>query len=375
MNGVYIHIPFCKTKCFYCDFYSITDNTGQENYIATLLSELTMRKDYLSDKQVDTVYLGGGTPSLLTVRQLNEILRQVHETFEVTSNAEITIEANPDDLHPKLLNTYLNLGFNRISIGIQSFVDEHLKWMNRRHNAEQAATAVDQAAAAGFRAISLDLIYGIPGMTRQQWKQNLDTATALPANHLSAYHLTWEPNTPFGKLQQKGELSEISEDQSIEQYQMLLETMAAHGFQQYEISNFARNQQYSRHNTKYWTGEPYIGLGPSAHSFNGNQRNWNPANLILYTQQVENGIYPEGEYIDQQMKQNEYILTRLRTHAGIKISEYIGLFGKSAFDDLLKQAHPYIQNGSLIWETNRIRFTPMAWFRSDGIMADLFTVQ
>jgi len=375
MSGIYIHIPFCKSKCYYCDFYSVTKSEGIDRFTGTLLRELDLRSPYLSDKQVDTIYFGGGTPTLLSPGKPAMILARIREIFEVHEQAEITIEANPDDLNPAILEQYLENGFNRISIGTQSFFDEHLKLMNRRHDARQAIEAIRMAAGSGFTNISLDLIYGIPGMTSTQWQHNLEVAGSLPANHISAYHLTIEPGTRFGRLKKSGLFSEIPDEQSVDQYRMLRETLGANGFEQYEISNFARHRQYSRHNTKYWMGNSYLGLGPSAHSFNGTGRHWNPASLTRYTAAVDDGKHPQGEIIDPLMRRNEQVMTRLRTSRGIHASEFRSDFGEPAWTELLAMAATHINAGDLVLTDDDIRFNPEAWFHSDGILSDLFLIR
>ena len=374
MSGIYIHIPFCKSKCYYCDFYSVTKSTGQEEFVRTLLGELDIRNDYLTDKKVDTIYFGGGTPTLLNPGHLGVIMKRLAELFEIDDQAEITIEANPDDLYPEGLEKCRSIGFNRISIGIQSFFDEHLRLMNRRHNAAQAIEAPGMACDSGFDNISLDLIYGIPGMTLGQWEQNLKRASGLPVDHISAYHLTIEPGTRFGRLKKAGIFSEISDEQSAEQYLMLLEVLGSNGFEQYEISNFARHGKYSRHNTKYWQGDSYLGLGPSAHSFNGTMRNWNQANLRSYTEKILQGKHPAGETITPVMRRNEYVMTRLRTAAGIRQADFQSEFGESAWNELQIMAGPHFRNGYLLMENGTIRFDRFAWFQSDGILSDLFLV-
>ncbi len=375
MTGVYIHIPFCKSKCFYCDFYSVTKSAGREEFSHTLISELELRKDYLTDKQVDTIYFGGGTPTLLHPCDLRNILNRVHEIFQVQPGAEITIEANPDDLNRENIGQYLEMGFNRISIGTQSFFDEHLKLMNRRHDAGQAIRAVELARDCGFNNISLDLIYGIPGMTAGEWEQNLTIAARLPVDHISAYHLTIEPGTRFGKLKKSGLFSEIPDEQSVEQYRMLLAVLGDKGFEQYEISNFARDKRYSRHNTKYWMGDPYLGLGPSAHSFNGTWRHWNPASLTKYSAAIADGKPPVGEAIDLQMRRNEYVMTRLRTSRGIEEMDFKQKFCEAGWIELLATAEKYVLKGHLLIENGRLFFNKEAWFHSDGILSDLFSIR
>jgi oxygen-independent coproporphyrinogen-3 oxidase len=372
MSGIYIHIPFCKTKCYYCDFYSFTKNDGAFGFVKTLLKEATFRKSYLTNNQVDTIYFGGGTPTLLHPEHLKVILNRLQELFEVNNDAEITIEANPDDLDEERLDQYKNMGFNRISIGTQSFFNEHLKWMNRRHDAEQAVDAVRMAAGCGFDNISLDLIYGIPGMTSMQ---NLAVACGLPTDHISAYHLSIEPATRFGRLKEMGMFTEIPDEMSVEQYWILLAILGDHGFEQYEISNFAKSGRYSLHNTKYWNGDSYIGLGPSSHSFNGSQRHWNPANLKQYTANINDQKPLKGENIDQVMRRNEYVMTRLRTARGIDSADFKDRFGEAEWFELLGMAEKNLKNGHLVFENDRILFDKKAWFHSDGILSDLFLIR
>ncbi|MCX6226194.1 MAG: radical SAM family heme chaperone HemW [Bacteroidia bacterium] len=375
MSGIYLHIPFCKSKCYYCDFYSVTKSEGYNGFVQALLKEVAFRYDYLTNKQVDTIYFGGGTPTLLNPAQLRVILKRLKELFEVHKDAEITIEANPEDLDRERLEQYRNMGFNRISIGTQSFFDEHLKLMNRRHDAAQAIHAVRMAASGGFDNISLDLIYGIPGMTSMQWEHNLMIAAGLPAGHISAYHLTIEPATRFGRLKKSGMFTEMPDEQSVEQYRMLLTILEDNGFEQYEISNFARYGQYSRHNSKYWCGNSYLGLGPSAHSFNGTQRHWNAASLARYTGNINSAKQPKGENIDPFMHRNEFVMTRLRTCRGIDSADFINSFGESGWFELLTMAEKHLKNGHLVYKNNRIFFDKIAWFHSDGILSDLFLIR
>lgn len=375
MNGLYVHVPFCKSKCYYCDFYSVTNSAEQADFSGLISQEVDFRENYLADKSVDTLYFGGGTPTLLSPEQLNDVLNKFKLTFRVDKQSEITIEANPDDLTSENLKAYKSLGFNRISIGTQSFFDEHLLMMNRRHTADQAKDSITMAHDLGFQNISIDLIYGIPGMTMDQWIANLEIAIKLPANHVSAYHLSIEPGTKFGRLKRAGKLFEISDDDSVDQYKLLREIMLANGFEHYEISNFAKPGYYSRHNSKYWNGEAYLGLGPSAHSFNGHQRHWNPANLKKYINDVKDKRIPKGEIINAVTKRNEYVMTHLRTSKGIDGRDFQALFGESEWLGFLAMAEKYLINGQLQQYSNRVWFDSEAWFYSDGILSDLFIVQ
>ena len=374
MNGIYIHIPFCRSKCHYCDFYSVTRKEDIAGFSTLLSREMSLRLNYLPDRNIDTVYFGGGTPTLLPVRELSDILKSVNGCFSVASGAEITLEANPDDLNPDVLHQYKKLGFNRISIGIQSFNDQHLTLMNRRHDARQAELAVQMAAEAGFDRISIDLIYGIPGMSMDQWEDAIRKATKLPANHLSAYHLTFEPGTRFSDWKNAGTLIGIPEDDSFRQYLLLIRLLDEAGYQQYEISNFARNGEISRHNSKYWSGEGYLGMGPSAHSFNGGERHWNPRSISGWKDMVENEKKPEGELLDDNMRVNEYLMTRLRTSDGIDLDEYAQRFGEDERMRLQESSGNAIRRGDLLVRDGKLVFDRSAWFRSDGMLSDLFRV-
>lgn len=373
MNGIYIHIPYCKSKCNYCDFYSVIRSPDVEGFRDMVILELSLRKNYLAGHEVDTVYFGGGTPSLLPPSWFVSVLKHIRERFSVDPLAEITLEANPDDLDQELLQDLNGIGINRLSIGIQSFVDEHLTLMNRRHDAGQAERSVRLAAGAGFGHISLDLIYGIPGMTIGQWEENIRKAISLPVDHISAYHLSIEPGTRFSAWKRKGILKVISDDSSFAQFELLRKILEASGFRHYEISNFYRDGGISRHNSKYWSGEPYLGIGPSAHSFNGWERNWNPASLKKWITLVTCREDPEGEVLTPWMRRNETIMVGLRTDDGLDLTEFRRIFGMQEKVLLLKQAQLHIDRGDLMITGNRLLFNRVAWFWSDGILADLFS--
>jgi oxygen-independent coproporphyrinogen III oxidase len=280
--GIYIHIPFCRQKCYYCDFYKTVNSSHTGKFLSALKLEILKRHNYIRGENIRTVYFGGGTPSVLTEGELNEILDVLNVHFHIEKGAEITFEANPDDLTPVYLQTLKRAGINRLSIGIQSFFDIHLRKMNRRHDSQQAVCAIDDAFEAGFENISTDLIYGLPGLTLQQWEESLRKMFSLPVAHLSAYHLTYHEGTAFYTWLKKGTLKELSENESVKQFNLLLDEASRAGFEQYEISNFARNGMYSKHNMAYWSGTKYLGLGPSAHSFNGASRQWNIAHIDAY---------------------------------------------------------------------------------------------
>jgi oxygen-independent coproporphyrinogen III oxidase len=375
MSGIYIHIPFCRQKCYYCDFYKTINSSNTEIFLDALKQEAQNRKDYLDGEVVDTIYFGGGTPSVLTENQLTFIFNFLNDHFQVSANAEITFEANPDDLKSEYLYSLKKLGINRLSIGIQSFQDVHLKKMNRRHNAFQANDAIENSLAAGFTNISADLIYGLPGLTGRQWKESLHEIFRLPVSHLSAYHLTYHEGTPFFTWLKKGTLKELDETESVEQFHTLLDEAANAGFEQYEISNFARNEMYSKHNMAYWTGEKYLGLGPSAHSFNGIYRRWNVAHLEAYISGIEKKeAHFEEEQLNEQNKFNEYILTRLRTKWGISLIEIEERFGKERAEIVKYQAAKYIHTGKMAEVQGSLVLTRSGLFISDDLTSGFMII-
>jgi len=377
MAGIYIHIPFCRQKCYYCDFYKTVNQNLTSVFLNALANEIVSRKFFLQNEPVETIYFGGGTPSVLTENELAEILNLLHKEFTVTPDAEITLEANPDDLNQAYLTSLFHSGINRLSIGIQSFHDEHLKKMNRRHTAKQAVNSVENAVKSGFNNISIDLIYGLPGLTSQQWKHSLNSAFQLPAEHLSAYHLTYHEGTPFYTWLKKGTLTELSENESVEQFNILLDSCLDAGFEQYEISNFARkrNKKYSKHNTAYWTGGKYLGLGPSAHSFDGETRRWNVAHVEAYCNAIENkSSYFQEEQLSEKDKFNEYILTNIRTKWGLSPGTISERFGKNKADYFAREIEKYIQNKKVTEHNGIFTLTREGLFVSDDIMANLMII-
>lgn len=314
MAGIYIHIPFCRQKCYYCDFYKTVNTTLKPKFLQSLKAEAKVRKNYLGNEAVETIYFGGGTPSVLEAGELADILKHLKELFEVQENAEITFEANPDDLIPAYLEAIKQAGINRLSVGIQALQNRHLQKMNRRHDASQAIEAIHNAAKIGFNNISVDLIYGLPGLTESEWEDSLNQVFDLPVQHLSAYHLTYHEGTAFYTWLKKGTLRELSETESVKQFEILIDKAASAGFEQYEISNFARKELYSQHNTSYWQGKKYLGLGPSAHSFDQQSRRWNTSHVESYIKAIDNGLaFSEEEILSEKDRYNEYILTRIRT--------------------------------------------------------------
>ena len=375
MAGIYIHIPFCRQKCYYCDFYKTVNINQSPIFITALKNEILQQKDFFDTKTVHTIYFGGGTPSVLTETELIEILGFLNENFLIVSDAEVTFEANPDDLDPIYLKALKKAGINRLSIGIQSFSDEHLKKMNRRHNAKQAAESVENAMLAGFNNISADLIYGLPGLTKTQWKNSLKEFFNLPVDHLSAYHLTYHKGTPFYTWLKKGTLRELPESKSVDQFNELLDAAELAGFEQYEISNFARNGKYSKHNSSYWTGEFYLGLGPSAHSFNGISRRWNVAHVEAYCKGINSRLpYFEEEHLTETDKFNDYIITRIRTKWGISIHDLQSRFGKKQAGNFLKTAAKHVQSGKMKEKAGIYTLTRNGLFISDNLMTDFIII-
>lgn len=370
-----MHIPFCVQRCHYCDFFSSTRLELRKKFVNACLNEIELRADFLEGKESDTIYLGGGTPSIMDTASLELILNKLFKHLNISSKTEITIEANPDDLNIEVLSNLKSVGFNRISLGIQSFRDKDLMFMNRRHNAKQAINSVHMLEKSGFDNMSIDLIYGIPGLSEKDWKENLLQLKDMPVNHLSAYHLTIEPGTIFGKWLKTGIIEEMKEGKSLTQYQILRELSGELGFEHYEISNFAKNEQYSKHNIKYWTGEWYLGIGPSAHSFNGKTRHWNPSDLVKYIDgYLAASIITKQECISDNDRRNELIMTRLRTKWGIRKEDWEILVNNQDWSQFVKQCQKYLSSKDMISENEKLIINPDSWFRADGIIADLFSI-
>lgn len=371
MAGVYIHIPFCTKKCTYCDFYSRTDEFSAQELVSYLKTEMWRRRDFLHNRNIHTIYLGGGTPSLLPVREIEELLQAVRTVFAVSDHPEITLEANPDDLTFSYLSQSRNLGVNRLSIGIQSFDDPILAFLGRRHTAEQAHTALNDAIRAGFQNISIDLIYGIPGLTKHQWEKDLESVFESEIKHLSAYHLTYHPETPLWNDLKRGKIVQIQEEESIWQYEKLVGKAKENGFEQYEISNFARDGMYSKHNSAYWNQEEYLGLGPSAHSFNREKRYWNFSDYSAYKNGLSLGNeIGEEELLSEKDHYNEFIITRLRTKWGINPQEISRIFGPVFAHHIETIAGSYRKSGHIENEGESIRLTANGMFVSDTIISD-----
>ena len=375
MAGIYIHIPFCKRRCIYCDFYSTTHNEMQEAYIQAVCQELDMRKDYLKGEIIETIYLGGGTPSQLGHDSLHLLLNHIYKEYPVSSEAEITIEANPDDLHEDYIRMLRSLPFNRISMGIQTFHEPLLQKLQRRHTARQAVEAFTNCRKAGFNNISIDLMYGLPSETTEIWERDLNQAIHLRPEHISAYHLIYEEGTPLWKLREQKAVQEVDESTSVLFFRMLMERLQEAGYEHYEISNFALPQKESRHNSSYWKGKNYLGCGAAAHSYNGLSRQWNISSLEQYIKGIQsNAPSFEREELDLYTRYNDYIITRLRTHWGISLTELNEIFGETLRAYCIKLAKPHLQQGTLVQEDDTIRLTREGIFISDGIMSDLLWV-
>lgn len=373
MAGIYIHIPFCKKACHYCDFHFSTSQRNKEALVDALCKEIRLRKDYIKVPGLDTIYFGGGTPSLLNRTDLEDILNTVSKYFTVAPNAEITLEANPDDLTTSKTDELKSAGINRLSIGIQSFNDDHLSLMNRSHTSQQAMDAVKNAKKSGIENISIDLIYGLPDLTPEGWKHNLQRAFELDVPHISAYCLTVEKKTALNHFVQNKKIMLPEEPVILEQFSMLMEMAATNGFIHYEISNFCKEDMYSRHNSSYWKSEPYLGIGPSAHSYNGLSRQWNISNNALYIKGIQAGeLVYEKELLSESDKCNEYIMTRLRTIWGIDLSYIKTNFGDAVLKGLLSGSQQYINSGYMQQNKENVTLTSKGRFIADKIASDLF---
>lgn len=402
-GGLYIHIPFCKQACHYCDFHFSTSLKKKGELVDALCKELILRKDEINGI-IETIYFGGGTPSLLSSEELQQIFDTIYKNYTVSENPEITLEANPDDLVDASLSEDVSLivdvninaavslsavedlpetklkslkkvGINRLSIGIQSFIEEDLKLMNRAHNATEALDCIVQAKKH-FENISIDLIYGIPGMTNERWKKNLEIALSLDVPHLSCYALTVEPRTALKKFIDKGIVPPVDEEVAKQHYEILVEETEKAGLDNYEFSNFGKPGFHSRNNTAYWEGKTYLGIGPSAHGYDGNTRSWNVSNNTKYIKSIEAGELPsEKEILSKEDKYNEYIMTGLRTKKGVSLEKVEKEFGKSFSEYLLKQAESHLKNELLFLENQILTVSKKGKFLSDGIASDLFHVE
>ncbi len=375
MAGIYIHIPFCRQRCRYCAFYSSTLYNIEEEYTDALCKEIVQRKEYTGNAPIGTIYFGGGTPSTLPVGLLRRICDTLYASYPVSEKPEVTIECNPDDLTPEYLEQLRALPFNRISMGIQSFNDTQLQRLGRRHTAEKARQAVNNARSAGFENISIDLMFALPGSTAQDWQHDLDCAIALHPDHLSAYNLMYEEGTPLYRSLQRGEVNELSEEENIEQFGMLIERMKAAGYSHYEISNFAQPGKESRHNSNYWNDTPYIGFGAAAHSYNGTSREWNIDDIKAYIEGINSGKRNFGiEQLSEAERYNDTVLTRLRTAKGLPLDWMKEKFSKKLNCHMLHSAKKEIALGNLKEENGHLSLTGKGIFISDAVIRELIYV-
>lgn len=375
MAGIYLHIPFCKTRCIYCDFYTATNEWQINAFVDALKSEARLRKSEVSEP-IGTIYFGGGTPSRLNKEHFKEIFDTFFYEFSINDAAEITLEANPDDLSQEYIQMLSELPFNRVSIGIQSFDDDELRFLSRRHSAQQAINAVRNCQQTGFKNISIDLMYGLPDQTMEIWQKNLQQAINLNIQHISAYHLIYEEKTKLHSLLQQHKIQPVSDELSTEMFSTLIETLSSSSFEHYEISNFAKNGLYSKHNTSYWKNEKYIGLGPAAHSFDGDNRSWNIASTTKYIDSIKSGkLLQEKEHLTLADKYNEFILTGLRTMWGVDLQVLKENFGQEFLDYCLLNSQKFIRENLLTISDNILKLTKEGIFISDGIMSELMWVE
>ncbi|MEO2072575.1 MAG: radical SAM family heme chaperone HemW [Zunongwangia sp.] len=374
MSGIYIHIPFCKQACHYCDFHFSTSLKKKSELVSALQNELVLRKNELPNEPIKTIYFGGGTPSLLNLEELTAIFKTIYAEFTIAENPEITLEANPDDLSEEKINELANSKINRLSIGVQSFFEEDLKLMNRAHNAEEALNSI-KLARSKFDNISVDLIYGIPGMSNERWQKNIQILLDLDIPHISSYALTVEPNTALQKFIEKGKIKPVDDAAAAQHFETLRTVLKNAGFEHYEFSNYGKPGYFSQNNTAYWLGKPYLGIGPSAHSYDGNSRKWNIANNTLYIKAIERSELPlEVEELSITDRYNEYIMTRLRTYFGVDLVEVESEFGKEYLEYLKEQSVVLFEKELLRIENDVMHITEKGTFLSDGIAADLFYI-
>ncbi|MGI6311365.1 MAG: radical SAM family heme chaperone HemW [Bacteroidales bacterium] len=372
MAGIYIHVPFCKKICSYCDFYHVMAQSDNKQYINALNHEARLRRNYLGAQSVSTIYIGGGTPSVLQADEIKSILDNIVENFKIDKNPEVTIEVNPDDISDEFLEGLKKTMVNRISVGIQSWRDQDLSLMNRRHTASVAAMALEKIFDAAYENVTIDLMYGLPGMKTADWASNLDISFSYGIKHLSAYHLTIEAGTMLNKMRQKGMLTEIDEDESTSQFQVLIEKAEAAGFIQYEISNFSLPGFLSIHNSNYWKQVSYLGLGPSAHSFNGYSRQWNIRDVNKYIKAIESDSpLFDKEELDRKTRFNEYIMTSLRTMWGINLDYVEDVFDKEGYDYIRNLSGKFIDYGLMRQEKQTLVLTNQGKMISDNIISEL----
>ena len=378
MSGIYIHIPFCKQACHYCDFHFSTSLKKKDEMVAALAKEIEMRSKSITHhpspipETIETIYFGGGTPSILRIADLKFLIDAVYRNYKVADNPEITVEANPDDLDEETIVELANSPVNRLSIGIQSFFEDDLKMMNRAHNAEEAKNCLE-IAKQYFDNISIDLIYGIPDMSNEKWLQNIETALSFGVPHISSYALTVEPKTALHSFIQKGIIPQPDDEVASQHFETLVTTLTEKGFIHYELSNFGKENYFSRNNSSYWLGKKYIGIGPSAHSYDGTNRGWNVSNNALYITSIQENKLPiEIETLTKTDRYNEYVMTGLRTIWGVSLDRVEHEFGKTYLDYLNQQAAKFIDDHLLFLDENILRTTKKGKFLCDGIASDLF---
>nr|WP_309760612.1 radical SAM family heme chaperone HemW [Flavobacterium sp.] len=379
MSGIYIHIPFCKQACHYCDFHFSTSMKNKEEMVMAIDKELQMRKSEFelldgarSDNTIETIYFGGGTPSVLTSEEINFLIAAVYSNYSVIENPEITLEANPDDLSSERIIELSKSKINRLSIGIQSFFEDDLHLMNRAHNSAEAKKCLEEATQY-FDNISLDLIYGIPGMSNEKWKQNIETALSFGIPHISSYALTVEPKTALNKLIQTGKIAAPKDEVAQQHFAILVETLEVNNFIHYELSNFGKANYFSKNNSAYWLGKKYLGIGPSAHSYDGISRSWNVSNNALYLKSIqENKLPNEIEILSITDRYNEYIMTGLRTIWGVSLDRIETEYGMEYLNYLNKQVRKFLEDDLVFIENNILKPTAKGKFLTDGIASDLF---
>ena len=375
MAGIYIHIPFCKQACYYCDFHFSTNLAKKDVMIRALEQELYLRKEEFKNEKIETIYFGGGTPSVLQTNEIEYLVEAVNKNYKVITTPEITLEANPDDLSADKINELSDSSINRLSIGIQSFFDQDLKLMNRAHTADDANSCLSEARKQ-FDNISIDLIYGIPGLTHVRWDENITRALSYNLPHISSYALTVEPKTALKAFIEKGIIPNVDDELAQEQFYMLLNKLETEGFVNYEISNFGKEGYFSMNNTSYWQGKKYLGIGPSAHSYDGKKRGWNIRNNSKYIKSINQEILPlEEEILTITDRYNEYVMTGLRTIWGISIMKIQTEFGNSYYEYLMAQSDKYIKEGLLFFNRDMLGITKKGKFLCDGIASDLFMIK
>ncbi len=374
MAGIYLHIPFCKQACHYCNFHFTTSLRYKDDLVAALVKEVALQKSYLPEATViNTIYFGGGTPSLLTIDDCRLLIDTIRQTYEVSPDAEITLEANPDDITADKLHGWKGAGINRLSIGVQSFFEEELRWMNRAHTANHARQCIELSLAAGFTNMTIDLIYGSPLLTDAMWEQNVQTAIQYNIPHLSCYALTVEEKTPLHKLIHHQKKPPVDPDKQGHQFLLLMQWLRSAAYEHYEVSNFAKPGFRSRHNSSYWKGQPYIGLGPSAHSFNGTERQWNIANNQQYIAALQQEQVPfEKEVLSTVDQLNEYLMISLRTMEGVDLNVVEKKWGLPEKERLLRSIRPSLLHGTVVQQDGFVRLTDEGLLLADGIAASLF---